>query len=378
MDGNWRIKREPSQSPRTANRSQNDLAQHHVLDWRSNGKKPSAARNDLTSDGKLRRPLSDSQVNQAIEEGRRIYVGNLPYEATVSDIESLFSSIAPAIEGVNMSVDGMTGRNPSYCFIDFTTRDMAERVIQEYNGRTFMRRPLKVKPGVKARSGAGRSNPWDRAVDIESQSFRRWNTLEEPQDQNVASREGRRLYLGGLPRFQTQQDAHDQIGRLFKDYNVQIISKPISAHKSKRDLPGNHNYVFIDLESPEEVILAAHELDGISMWGWNLEIDFASVASTSGKVFERRTVYVGGLPRFPDRKTAELNIRELFEGYDILKIGSLKVPEANHSGCFCFVVLKDEANTDSALQNLDDKQKWGVEITVKPATTKKFGYKAKQ
>jgi len=48
-----------------------------------------------------------------------------------------------------MSVDPMTGRNPSYCFVDFTSKELAERVMEEYDGRTFLRRPLKVKPGVK-------------------------------------------------------------------------------------------------------------------------------------------------------------------------------------------------------------------------------------
>lgn len=46
-----------------------------------------------------------------------------------------------------MSVDPMTGRNPSYCFVDLASKDLAEHVMEEYNGRDFMRRPLKVKPG---------------------------------------------------------------------------------------------------------------------------------------------------------------------------------------------------------------------------------------
>ena len=54
-----------------------------------------------------------------------------------------------------MSVDPMTGCNPSYCFIDLTTRELAERVMEEYNGADFLRRPLKVKPGVKSGGGSG-------------------------------------------------------------------------------------------------------------------------------------------------------------------------------------------------------------------------------
>ena len=50
----------------------------------------------------------------------------------------------------------MTGRNPSYCFVDFKSKEVAERVMEEYDGRDFLRRQLKVKPGVKSRTGPGR------------------------------------------------------------------------------------------------------------------------------------------------------------------------------------------------------------------------------
>jgi RNA recognition motif-containing protein len=77
----------------------------------------------------------------------------MPYEATVKDVESLFKDISDGIQAINMSVDPMTGRNPSYCFVDFKSKDLAERVMEEYNGVDFLRRPLKVKPGVKSGRG---------------------------------------------------------------------------------------------------------------------------------------------------------------------------------------------------------------------------------
>lgn len=49
-----------------------------------------------------------------------------------------------------MSVDPMTGRNPSYCFVDLVSKDLAEGVMEMYNGRLFRERALRVKPGVKS------------------------------------------------------------------------------------------------------------------------------------------------------------------------------------------------------------------------------------
>jgi RNA recognition motif-containing protein len=96
------------------------------------------------------------QAEQAIEEGRRLYVGNMPYQATTKDVEKLFEDVLNSVQAINIAVDPMTGRNPSYCFVDFTTREMAERVMDEYDGRDFMRRPLKVKPGVRSGNLTGR------------------------------------------------------------------------------------------------------------------------------------------------------------------------------------------------------------------------------
>ena len=230
----------------------------------------------------------------------------MPYEATIKDVESLFKDISDGIQAINMSVDPMTGRNPSYCFVDFKSKELAERVMEEYNGVDFLRRPLKVKPGVKSGSGprfqrsdnvqfGGRFES-NRVYGSGEASFSfavrheltvigntestpakdRWNRLEEPADINVASREGRRLYVGGLPRFENQVEAHARIRELFQKYDIQVISKPISAHESTRDKAGNHNYLFVDLASAAQANDAIEDLDGMLKWGWNIKVSLLS------------------------------------------------------------------------------------------------------
>ena len=100
----------------------------------------------------------------------------------------------------------------------------------------------------------------------------RWNRLEEPANINVASKEGRRLYVGGLPRFENQVWAHSQIRELFSKYDIQVISKPISAHESTKNKPGNHNYLFVDLASAAQANDAIREFDGMLKWGWNIKV----------------------------------------------------------------------------------------------------------
>jgi RNA recognition motif-containing protein len=80
----------------------------------------------------------------------------MPYQTTTKDVEKLFEDVLAGVQAINIAVDPMTGRNPSYCFVDFKTKEMAERVMEEYDGRDFQHRPLKVKPGVRTGTQTGR------------------------------------------------------------------------------------------------------------------------------------------------------------------------------------------------------------------------------
>jgi RNA recognition motif-containing protein len=176
-------------------------------------------------------------------------VGNLPYEAKLDDIRSLFADISGQIQDITMSVDPMTGRNPSYCFVDFTTKEAAAQAIETFNSRVFMRRPLKIKPSIKpVPRGSGRI---DRNDDRVSSSFttasrgqnetpyvfNRWRRLDAQIDteslNNSATAEGRRLYVGGLPRFPNQAAQNREIRDLFRDFEVEVVSKLISPHPFK-------------------------------------------------------------------------------------------------------------------------------------------------
>lgn len=102
----------------------------------------------------------------------------------MKDVESMLEDVTEGIQAINMSVDPMTGRNPSYCFVDFKTKVMAERVMEEYNGREFMRRALRVKLGVKSGTGSGRFDmrSQERSDDKSDRPFsnERWKRLDDP------------------------------------------------------------------------------------------------------------------------------------------------------------------------------------------------------
>lgn len=74
----------------------------------------------------------------------------------------------------------------------------------------------------------------------------------------------KRLYIGNLPLISPQSSAEEAIQSLFSPLGIEIvtISKLISPHESKKDLPGDHHYLFVDLARPEDAEIAIESLDG--------------------------------------------------------------------------------------------------------------------
>jgi len=87
----------------------------------------------------------------------KIYVGNLPFTATDTEIRNLFAQHG-TVESVSLPTDRDTGRPRGFAFVEMSQSD-ASRAIQALNGQDLGGRPLRVSEAQdKPRSGgAGRS-----------------------------------------------------------------------------------------------------------------------------------------------------------------------------------------------------------------------------
>lgn len=89
---------------------------------------------------------------------KRIYVGGLPYSATESDLESLFSAQG-AIKDVTIITDRYTGQAKGFGFVEMDDDAEAEKAINALNGTQFGGRTLTVneaKPREeRPRTGGG-------------------------------------------------------------------------------------------------------------------------------------------------------------------------------------------------------------------------------
>jgi len=73
----------------------------------------------------------------------RLFVGNLPYEATEDDIRSHFSG-AGNVLNVFLPLDRETGRKRGFAFVEYGDNTQAQEAIRLYNNQSFQGRPLAV------------------------------------------------------------------------------------------------------------------------------------------------------------------------------------------------------------------------------------------
>ena len=82
----------------------------------------------------------------------KIYVGNLPFSASESEVRELFAQHG-TVESVSLITDRETGRPRGFGFVEMARAD-ATRAIQNLNGRELGGRPLRVNE-AQERSGGG-------------------------------------------------------------------------------------------------------------------------------------------------------------------------------------------------------------------------------
>ncbi|KAJ5661477.1 uncharacterized protein N7477_009093 [Penicillium maclennaniae] len=264
----------PNQNVRTNGRAFNSA------NWRTKGDSPQASPSPrtITSRSAFSRP--GPHVPQAISEGRRLYVGNMPYTAKTEDVEALFTAAQYSVERIDIAIDPFTGRNPSYCFVDLQTKEAAERAMIELDGRDMQGRAVRVKPGV-TKSASERTD--DRSGERTGEQSRgasnniinaRWRSpataVTPPPDSS------QRVYVGGLPRVAEQETVESNMKNFFSEFRVEAISKLFAPHPAKRFDPGDHYYLFVELDTAEEAQRAMDTLNGqTGPWGGPLRVNRA-------------------------------------------------------------------------------------------------------
>ena len=72
-----------------------------------------------------------------------IYVGNLDFKVSESDLEELFQGYG-TVDSANLITDKYSGRSKGFGFVTMENADEANKAITELNGTSFKDRDLTV------------------------------------------------------------------------------------------------------------------------------------------------------------------------------------------------------------------------------------------
>ncbi|EME38616.1 hypothetical protein DOTSEDRAFT_75395 [Dothistroma septosporum NZE10] len=239
------------------------------------------------------------------ENSPRMYVGNLPYVAQKHDIEQLFDHNNITIKKIDMSIDPFTGRNPSYCFVDFYDHETAERAMITMQGQNIRGRPIKINLKTERKHGGGqrpetrtydqgwepRDLPSRDADPATAYAFDRWNRDDAQSHWIAPLEERRRLRIGGLPRIPNQDSLYIEMRELFVDYNVEAVSKLISPHHSEQSTQGSHYSCFVDVATEIEAKNAITMFNGVRTPDGDLPLPPAVTDMTDRCRAHRRNIH---------------------------------------------------------------------------------------
>jgi RNA recognition motif-containing protein len=97
-----------------------------------------------------------SAKRRSVQMGRRLYVGNLPYQVGEDELQELFSQ-AGSVESVRVMRDMATGRARGFAFVEMATDEEAQKAATKFDqyqlgGRNLTVNEARPRP---ERSGGG-------------------------------------------------------------------------------------------------------------------------------------------------------------------------------------------------------------------------------
>jgi cold-inducible RNA-binding protein len=86
--------------------------------------------------------------------GKKLYVGNLPYSVSDSDLQQMFGAHG-TVQSAQVIMDRDTGRSKGFGFVEMSTDAEAQAAIAELNGKEVDGRPLTVNEARPKTEGGG-------------------------------------------------------------------------------------------------------------------------------------------------------------------------------------------------------------------------------
>jgi RNA recognition motif-containing protein len=95
--------------------------------------------------------------------GKKLYVGNIPFQAKEGELTDFFSTIGE-VESVKIIINLQTGQSRGFGFVEMASEEDARKAISDLNGTTFMEKTIVVnearpqKPRERGGFGGNKGN----------------------------------------------------------------------------------------------------------------------------------------------------------------------------------------------------------------------------
>lgn len=114
------------------------------------------------------------QPHSAEVTGERLYVGNLSYDASESDLFELFKG-SGRVKNAEVVINNRTQRSKGFAFVTMMSVDEAKKAVADLNNKDFMGRPLVV----------GGAKPLPEGENREPREPREPRESREPRDSRI-------------------------------------------------------------------------------------------------------------------------------------------------------------------------------------------------
>ncbi|XP_074270836.1 33 kDa ribonucleoprotein, chloroplastic-like [Silene latifolia] len=207
--------------------------------------------------------VQDSEIDETdVEEndvrssdGGRVYVGNLPFSMTSSQLSEIFSR-AGQIKSVEIIHDKMTDRSRGFGFVTMESVEEAKEVIRMFDGSEVGGRTIRVNfPEVPK---GGERKMMGAKIRISNQSF-----VDTPH----------KIYAGNLGWGVTTQGLRDAFSNQAGFSSAKVVYE--------RDSGRSRGFGFVSFQSAEDAQSAISDMNGVELEGRPLRLNMATDRSRS-------------------------------------------------------------------------------------------------
>ncbi|XP_074264468.1 RNA-binding protein CP33, chloroplastic-like [Silene latifolia] len=193
---------------------------------------------------------NDEKAPNAASDDGRLYVGNLPYSMTSSQLSDIFSQ-AGHIKSVEIIYDKMTDRSRGFGFVIMESIDEAREAIRMFDASQIGGRTVRVNfPEVPR---GGERNMMGDKFRISNQSF-----VDTPH----------KIYAGNLGWSVTTQGLRDA----FEEQPGFVSAKVVYERETGR----SRGFGFISFSSPDAAQSALSTMNGMELDGRPLRLNIAA------------------------------------------------------------------------------------------------------